>query len=78
MVCILASWILYFAFIHIGICMLPVVFNVGMEATGSLQASMDMVIRVLKCIREDDKIIRGQVEGLLSYLLDVTYIHEEH
>ena len=29
-------------------------------------------------IREDDKIIRGQVEGLLSYLLDVTYIHEEH
>ncbi len=58
--------------------MLPVVFNVGMEATGSLQASMDMVIRVLKSIREDDKIIRGQVEGLLSYLLDVTYIHEEH
>ena len=29
-------------------------------------------------IREDDKIIRGQLEGLLSYLLDVTYIHEEH
>ena len=58
--------------------MLPVVFNVGMEATGSLQASMDMVIRVLKSIREDDKIIRGQVEGLLSYHLDVTYIHEEH
>ena len=29
-------------------------------------------------IREDDKIIRGQVEGLLSYLLDDTYIHEEH
>lgn len=29
-------------------------------------------------IREDDKIVRGQVEGLLSYLLDVTYIHEEH
>ena len=29
-------------------------------------------------IREDDKIIRGQLEGLVSYLLDVTYIHEEH
>ncbi len=42
--------ILYFAFIHIGICMLPVVFNAGMEATGSLQASIDMVLRVLKSI----------------------------
>ena len=29
-------------------------------------------------IREDDMIKRGQVEGLLSFLLDVTYIHEEH
>ena len=29
-------------------------------------------------IREDDMTMRGQVEGLLSYLLDVTYIHEEH
>lgn len=48
----IANWggILYFAFIHIGICMLPVVFNAGMEATGSLQASMDMVLRVLKSI----------------------------
>ena len=48
----IANWggILYFAFIHIGICMLPVVFNAGMEATGSLQTSMDMVIRVLKSI----------------------------
>ena len=48
----IANWggILYFAFIHIGICMLPVVFNAGMEATGSLQASMDMVFRVLKSI----------------------------
>ena len=34
----IANWggILYFAFIHISICMLPVVFNAGMEATGSL------------------------------------------
>ncbi len=48
----IANWggILYFAFIHIGICMLPVVFNAGMEATGSLQTSMKMVIRVLKSI----------------------------
>ncbi len=48
----IANWggILYFAFIHIGICMLPVVFNAGMEATGSLQASTDMVLRVLKSI----------------------------
>lgn len=29
-------------------------------------------------IRVDDMVMRGQVEGLLSYLLDVTYIHEEH
>lgn len=48
----IANWsgILYFAFIHIGICMLPVVFNAGMETTGSLQASIDMVLRVLKSI----------------------------
>ena len=48
----IANWggILYFAFIHIGICMLPVVFNAGMEITGSLKASMDMVLRVLKSI----------------------------
>ena len=29
-------------------------------------------------MRVDNKTLRGQVEGLLSYLLDVTYIHEEH
>ena len=29
-------------------------------------------------IRVDETIKRGQVEGLLSFLLDVTYIHEEH
>ncbi len=48
----IANWsgILYFAFIHIGICMLPVVFNAGMEATGSLQESTDMVLRVLKSV----------------------------
>ena len=44
------SGILYFAFIHIGICMLPVVFNAGMEATGDVPAAADMVIRVLKSI----------------------------
>ncbi len=26
----------------------------------------------------DDKRLRGQIEGLLSYLLNVYYIHEEH
>ncbi len=48
----IANWggILYFAFIHIGICMLPVVFNAGMEATGDLPASVNMAIRVLKSI----------------------------
>ena len=29
-------------------------------------------------IRVDEKVKRGQVEGLLGFLLDVTYIHEEH
>ena len=29
-------------------------------------------------IPEEDMRIRGQIEGLLSYLLDVQYIHEEH
>lgn len=42
--------ILYFAFIHIGICMLPVVFNAGMEATGDIPTSVNMAIRVLKSI----------------------------
>lgn len=48
----IANWggILYFAFIHIGICMLPVVFNAGLEATGDLHAALDMVIRVAKSI----------------------------
>ena len=48
----IANWggILYFAFIHIGICMLPVVFNAGMEATGDIPTSADMAIRVLKSI----------------------------
>lgn len=45
-----ANWggILYFAFIHIGICILPVVFNAGMEATGDIEAAAGMTIRVLK------------------------------
>ena len=29
-------------------------------------------------IRVDETVKRGQVEGLLSFLLNVTYIHEEH
>lgn len=29
-------------------------------------------------ISEDDVIKRGQIEGLLSYMLNVRYIHEEH
>lgn len=47
-----ANWsgILYFAFIHIGICMLPVVFNAGMELTGDIRVSVDMAFRVLKSI----------------------------
>ena len=48
----IANWggILYFAFIHVGICMLPVVFNAGMEATGDMAASISMMLRVLKSI----------------------------
>ena len=48
----IANWggILYFAFIHIGICMLPVVFNAGMAATGDLPTAANMAIRVLKSI----------------------------
>ena len=48
----IANWggILYFAFIHIGICMLPVVFNAGMEATGDIPTAANMAIRVLKSI----------------------------
>jgi predicted GIY-YIG superfamily endonuclease len=29
-------------------------------------------------IEEPDRVRRGQIEGLLSFLLDVRYIHEEH
>ncbi len=45
-----ANWggILYFAFIHIGICILLVVFNAGMEATGDIEAAVSMTISVLK------------------------------
>lgn len=48
----IANWggILYFAFIHIGICMLPVVFNAGMEATGDIPTAVNMAMRVLKSI----------------------------
>ena len=48
----IANWggILYFAFIHIGICMLPVVFNAGMAATGDIPTAANMTIRVLKSI----------------------------
>ena len=48
----IANWsgIIYFAFIHIGICMLPVVFNAGVDVTGDLAASTAMMIRVLKSI----------------------------
>ena len=48
----IGNWagILYFAFIHIGICMLPVVFNAGMDATGDMAASIAMMLRVLKSI----------------------------
>ena len=46
----IANWggILYFAFIHIGICILPVVFNAGMEATGDIPTAVSMTMRVLK------------------------------
>ena len=33
---------------HIGICILPVVFNAGMEATGDSPTAVTMTIRVLK------------------------------
>jgi hypothetical protein len=48
----IGNWcgILYFAFIHIGICMLPVVFNAGMAATGDIPQAADMMIRVTKSI----------------------------
>ena len=29
-------------------------------------------------IKVDDPLLRGQIEGLLSFMLNVTYIHEEH
>ena len=48
----IANWggILLFAFIHIAICMLPVVFNAGMEATGDIPSSANMALRVAKSI----------------------------
>jgi hypothetical protein len=48
----IANWggILYLAFIHIAICMLPVVFNAGMEATGDIPSSANMALRVAKSI----------------------------
>ena len=48
----IANWggILYFAFIHIAICMLPVVFNAGMDATGDTVVSINMMLRVVKSI----------------------------
>ena len=48
----IANWggILYFAFIHISISMLPVVFNAGMDATGDAAASIAMAVRVLGSI----------------------------
>jgi len=48
----IANWagVVYFAFIHISMSMLPVVFNAGMDATGDANLSIDMVIRVLKSI----------------------------
>lgn len=48
----IANWggILYFAFIHIGICMLPVVFNAGMAATGDVPTAVNMALRVAKSI----------------------------
>ena len=33
---------------------------------------------IFRYIPEPDIRCRGQIEGLLSYLLDVRYIHEEH
>ena len=48
----IANWsgILYFAFVHIALCMLPVVYNAGMEITGDPSSSMQMVMRVTKSI----------------------------
>ena len=48
----IANWagILYFAFIHIGICMLPVIFNTGMAATEDIPTAAGMVFRVIKSI----------------------------
>ncbi|WP_329886479.1 DUF6796 family protein [Pseudoramibacter sp. HA2172] len=48
----IANWggILYFAFIHIGLGMLPMVFNAGMAATGDMAASAAMAVRVAKSI----------------------------
>lgn len=47
-----ANWtgILYFAFVHIGLCMLPVVFNAGMDITGDIPTAAAMAVRVAKSI----------------------------
>lgn len=47
-----ANWsgIFYFAFVHIAMCMLPVVYNAGMAATADEVASVQMVLRVAKSI----------------------------
>lgn len=42
--------IIFFTFIHIGICMLIVVFNAGFDATGSVELSKEMLLRVAKSI----------------------------
>ena len=42
--------IIFFTFIHISICMLIVVFNAGFDATGSLELSKGMLLRVAKSI----------------------------
>ena len=34
--------------------------------------------RLMKYLVEEDTLLRGRIEGLLSYLLNVRYIHEEH
>ena len=48
----IANWagVVYFAFIHISMSMLPVVFNAGMEVTADLAASVGMTVRLGKSI----------------------------
>ena len=42
--------IMFFTFIHISICMLIVVFNAGLDVTGSIELSKSMLFRVAKSI----------------------------